>query len=230
MRQAGKLSTVLRLGRVASLPPLASNVIAAVVLAAAVPSAATVIGTCVALAMMQLGGMLLNDAFDRDLDRVHRPERPIPRGEVHAGLVFDAGFVLLLGGIIAVAVLALATGAGGKPIVSAVALGSLIVLFDAFHHGNRWAPILLGLCRAGVYTTAALLVAPHLPAAVLAGAAVAGAYQALAASRPRSRALFASLALVDALLVLHHGRLEAAAGSVAAFALTIVLQAILPAA
>lgn len=225
-----KLSTALRLGRVASLPPLVSNVIAAVVLAAAAPRAATVIGACVALAMMQLGGVLLNDAFDRDLDRARGRDRPIARGEVQAGLVFDAGFVLLIGGILAIAALALATGAGGKPVVAALALGSLIVFYDAFHHGNRWAPILLGLCRAGVYVTVALLVAHRLPGALLAGAVLAAAYQALAATRARPRALLAGLALVDALLVLTHGRLEAAAGSVAAFALTIVLQAILPAA
>ena len=225
-----ELSTALRLGRVASLPPLVSNVIAAVVLAAAAPTTATVIGACVALAMMQLGGLLLNDAFDRDLDRARGRDRPIPRGEVQAGLVFDAGFVLLLGGIAALAVLAMATGAGGKPVVGAVALGALIVFYDAFHHGHRWAPILLGVCRAGVYVTTALLVAHRLPGALLAGAVVAGAYQALAATRARPRALLAGLALVDALLVLSHGRLEAAAGSVAAFALTIVLQAILPAA
>ena len=37
---------------------------------------------CVASACLYLAGMTLNDAFDADIDREERPERPIPSGRV----------------------------------------------------------------------------------------------------------------------------------------------------
>jgi 4-hydroxybenzoate polyprenyltransferase len=171
-----KLSTALRLARVSHLPTITSNVLAAIALAGVFPATSTVAIACAALSAMYVGGMFLNDAFDRDSDRIDRRDRPIPAGEAHAAVVFDAGFVLVLAGIVAIAALALATGAGGKPILSAIALGTLIVFYDAKHKGNPWAPLLLGLCRAGVYTTAALLVRPDLCAEVLVGAALLVAY------------------------------------------------------
>src|SRR5439155_10768617 len=104
-----KLSTALKLGRVSNLPTVTSNVLAAIALAGGFPATATIVLACVAMSLMYVAGMYLNDAFDRDIDRVERPERPIPAGEVHASTVFDVGFVLLLSGILLVAALALST-------------------------------------------------------------------------------------------------------------------------
>ncbi len=173
-----RLATALRLGRVAYVPTIASNVLAAVALAGARPAPATLALACFALASMYVAGMFLNDAFDRDHDRAHRPDKPIPAGDAHAAVVVVAGFALLLGGIAAGAVAALAAGAGWKPVVSAVALGSLIVFYDAYHREVRYAPVVMGLCRAGVYTTAALLVRPDLCAPLLVGALLLAAYLA----------------------------------------------------
>jgi len=170
------LRTALRLGRVSNLPTVTSNVLAAIALAGGRASVATIALVCIALSLMYVAGMYLNDAFDRDLDRVERPERPIPSGEVAAATVFDIGFVLLGGGIVLVGATALATGAGWKPLVSAVALGSLIIFYDAHHKDNPWSPLVMGLCRAGVYTTAALVVRPQLGPEVLFGAGLLVAY------------------------------------------------------
>ena len=171
-----RLSTALRLGRVSSLPTVVSNVLAAIALAGGFPHAATLVLVCVAMSLFYLAGTFLNDAFDRDLDRVDRLDRPIPAGEVHAATVFDAGFVMLFAGVLLVVVLSLATGAGGKPILCAIWLGSLIVFYDAHHKGNAWAPLLMGLIRASVYVIAALLVRPELSGEVLVGAALLVAY------------------------------------------------------
>ena len=170
------LRTALRLGRVASLPTVSTNVLAAIVLAGRRPPAVTVVLACIAMSMLYLAGTFLNDAFDRDLDRLEQPTRPIPSGAATAGFVFDVGFALLLGGALLVIVLALATGAGWKPIVSVLALGSLIVFYNADHKGNVFAPLVMGLCRAGVYATAALLVRPDLCIEVLTGCLVLVAY------------------------------------------------------
>ena len=64
-----KLSTALRLGRVSNLPTVTSNVLAAVALSGAHPSPSTIVGTCIAVSLMYVAGMWLNDAFDRDIDR-----------------------------------------------------------------------------------------------------------------------------------------------------------------
>jgi 4-hydroxybenzoate polyprenyltransferase len=171
-----RLATALRLGRVSNLPTVTSNVLAAIALAGGRASVASIAMVCLALSLMYVAGMYLNDAFDREIDRVERPERPIPSGEVAAATVFDIGFVLLGAGIVLVGAAALATGAGWKPLVSAVALGSLIIFYDAHHKDNPWSPLIMGLCRAGVYTTAALVVRPQVGPELLFGAGLLVSY------------------------------------------------------
>jgi len=198
-----RLSTALRLARASSLPIVASNVLAAIALAGgkppasgsttrgadAFPAMSTVALAGGAMIAMFVAGCLLDDAFDRELDREHHPDRPIPAGEVRASLVFDLGFALLGAGVALVAAAAVATGAGVKPIVAALALATLIVRYAASHHGSRWAPVVLGLCRAGVYTTVALLVRPDLCAEVVVGATLAAAYLIALAWAARVREL-----------------------------------------
>ena len=164
-----KLSTALRLGRVSNLPTVTSNVLAAVALAGGRPSTLTLVIVCTALSLMYVAGMWLNDAFDRDIDRVERPERPIPSGEVAAATVFDLGFVMLVGGVVLVVAAAFTSGAGWKPIMSVVSLASLIVFYNAYHKQNPLSPVIMGLCRVAVYTTAALLVRADLCVDVLIG-------------------------------------------------------------
>ena len=150
-----KLSVALRLGRVSTLPTVTSSVMAAVALAGGSPSDLGLAVICVAMSMMYVAGAFLNDAFDREADAREHPERPIPAGEVKAAMVFDAGFALLIGGIALTTTLALVSGTGWRPIVCAIALGSLIIIHDAYHKDNPWSPIVMGLCRVAVYATAA---------------------------------------------------------------------------
>jgi 4-hydroxybenzoate polyprenyltransferase len=164
-----KLSVALRLGRVSNLPTVTSNVLAGVALAGGTPSALRIAGISLAMSMMYVAGMFLNDAFDRDIDARERPDRPIPAGEVRAATVFDAGFGLLLGGIALTALVALASGAGWRPILCATTLGVLIVFYDAYHKQNPYSPVLMGLCRVGVYATAAFATTRHVDPALLRG-------------------------------------------------------------
>jgi 4-hydroxybenzoate polyprenyltransferase len=171
-----KVRPALALARATHLPAVIGQALAAFALAGPFPAMSVVVLTCAALCTMYAGGAFLNDAFDRDRDRIERTHRPIPAGDVQAATVFDVGFVLLVAGILVIAALAFAGGAGWKPVMSAFALGSLIVFYDAHHHGNRWAPLMFGLCHAGIYTTTALLVRGDLCPQVLAGATVATVY------------------------------------------------------
>lgn len=154
----------LRLGRVSNLPTVWTNVAAGMALAGA-PALPTVLLVLLALAasLLYVGGMYLNDAFDAHWDAVHRPERPIPTGDVRAATVFVAGFAMLGAGVLLVAV---ATGGASRPLIAALALAALIVLYDVSHKGNPLAPVIMALCRVTVYVLAALALTPAPPPGV----------------------------------------------------------------
>ena len=89
------------------------------------------------------GGVVLNDVFDRDLDRIERPERPIPSGRVSTPRAAALGGGLLAAGVASGAVASLAAGG------IALAIALLVLLYDAW--GKRQAPIAplnMALCRA----------------------------------------------------------------------------------
>lgn len=89
------------------------------------------------------GGVVLNDVFDRDLDRIERPERPIPSGRVSTPRAAVLGGGLLAAGVVSGAVASLAAGG------IALAIALLVLLYDAW--GKRQAPIAplnMALCRA----------------------------------------------------------------------------------
>jgi hypothetical protein len=152
-----KLSTALRLGRVSNLPTTWTNVAAGLVLSSAPFSPALALALCAAVSCFYVGGMYLNDAFDRGYDARERPERPIPAGEVRASTVFAIGFGLLAAGVIGVATLSLRPGGTGfPPVLAALGLAAVIVFYDLHHKGNPLSPLVMALSRVLVYVTAAL--------------------------------------------------------------------------
>jgi 4-hydroxybenzoate polyprenyltransferase len=171
-------SVCLRLGRVSNLPTVWTNVLAGVVLTGVFVAPGPLAVLALALSLFYIGGMYLNDAFDRQIDARERPERPIPAGLVRATTVFAAGYGLLVAGLAALAAEAAWVGQGRywPAILSGLALAGLIIFYDARHKANPWSPLLMGLCRVLVYVTAAVAVAGHLEPPVLAGAAVLLSY------------------------------------------------------
>ena len=96
-----------------------------------------------ATACLYAGGIVLNDYFDRDLDRVERPERPIPSGRVSAGSAAWLGSLLLTAGVL------FAAQATGAAMIVATAIAVSVLLYDSW--GKRFslvAPLNMGLCRA----------------------------------------------------------------------------------
>jgi 4-hydroxybenzoate polyprenyltransferase len=162
-----KLGVYLRLGRVSNLPTVWSNAIAGALLGGGRPSAGAVLLLAIAMTLFYVGGMFLNDAFDREIDARERPERPIPSGQIQAREVFAIGFGLLAAGA------ALAVFVGGAPaVLPAAALAGAVVLYDAWHKGNVLGPVLMGLCRALVYVTVAHATSTHASLDAYKGAAV----------------------------------------------------------
>lgn len=165
----------LRLGRVSNLPTVWSNTLAGSVLAGSsltLPGGFSAV-LCLALSSFYVGGMYLNDAFDREIDRKERPERPIPSGMVRASSVFAIGFALLLAGMGCsfLAARSIDPEHGPRTLFAGLGLAAVIVFYNLHHKQNPLSPFLMGMCRVLVYVTAACAAAGAPSRAVWLGAA-----------------------------------------------------------
>ena len=89
-----KIRALLELSRVSNLPTVASNVIAAWVIAGG-RFDVIILLVLAGGGLLYSGGMVLNDAVDREFDRRHRPERPIPSGVISAAGAFGFAIAFL---------------------------------------------------------------------------------------------------------------------------------------
>ncbi len=165
-------SVALRLGRVSNLPTVWTNALAGVALAGASPWRWATLAVAGGLSLAYVGGMYLNDAFDRSTDAREQPFRPIPSGAVEANTVFAAGFLLVLGGI---ALLLAAAGGFGVSsagvAVSGFALAGCVIVYSWHHKDNPLSPLVMGTCRLLSYIAAGLA-ATAIPDGALPAAAV----------------------------------------------------------
>ena len=168
----------LGLGRVSNLPTVWTNVAAGVILAGGTLELAQTLLLLGAVSLFYVGGMYLNDAFDREIDARERPERPIPSGKVNSITVFAAGFSMLTvgEGLLTIASYGLDSGMGWPPMVTGLALVASIVYYDFRHKTDPMSPVIMGVCRGLVYLTAALAVASGFSSEVIWGAGLMLAY------------------------------------------------------
>lgn len=120
---------------------------------------------------LYLGGLALNDWFDRHVDARERPDRPIPSGAIPAGAALAAGAILLAAGV------GLAALAGPASALIAAGIAGLVVLYDG---PARKVPglafLVMGLCRGLDVMLGASLVLPEVPWAAVAAAVLATLY------------------------------------------------------
>jgi len=170
-------TTAMRLGRVSNLPTVWTNVLAGIAMAGVTPWQWATLPAAAGVSLAYLGGMYLNDAFDRGIDARERPSRPIPSGAVSANTVFAAGFALLLG---AVAVLLAAAHGFGEPpeaaVLAMLALGAAVVTYNWHHRDNPLSPLAMGACRLLAYLAAGLAAAAALTGPLLGAAMVSLCY------------------------------------------------------
>jgi 4-hydroxybenzoate polyprenyltransferase len=89
------VSTLLKLGRVSNLPTVWTNVLAGAALADAGLRTWRLSLVLLAMSLFYVGGMFLNDYFDRAIDARERPERPIPARAISTSAVASIGLALL---------------------------------------------------------------------------------------------------------------------------------------
>ena len=97
---------------------------------------------CISTIGLYGGGVVFNDVFDAALDRIERPERPIPKGIVTKREATVLGLGLLLLGIIAATIVSLLSGI----LAMAIAIAALVYNKWSKHHFIV-GPINMGLCR-----------------------------------------------------------------------------------
>jgi 4-hydroxybenzoate polyprenyltransferase len=93
------------------------------------------------------GGVMFNDVFDAELDRVERPERPIPSGLISKSFAAFVAALLLLTGIVC-ASLVYKEGLLSASGLLATATAFAAVIYDKWgKHHAFWGPLNMGLCR-----------------------------------------------------------------------------------
>lgn len=102
----------------------------------------SVVLLCFSTACLYAGGIVFNDVFDAELDKVERPERPIPSGIISKQQATLLGSILLVTGILMAAVVHVTAG------LIALVIAAAALLYDQFSkHHTILGPLNMGLCR-----------------------------------------------------------------------------------
>jgi 4-hydroxybenzoate polyprenyltransferase len=97
---------------------------------------------CISTIGLYGGGVVFNDVFDAALDKIERPERPIPKGIVTITEAAILGSILLLAGIIAAALVSKESCL----LAISIAVAALVYNKWSKHHVLA-GPLNMGLCR-----------------------------------------------------------------------------------
>ena len=97
---------------------------------------------CISTIGLYGGGIVFNDVFDADLDKIERPERAIPSGAVKLNEAIFLGAFLLLSGIAAAFTIAALSG------IIAILIAFFALLYNKYaKHHSFLGPLNMGLCR-----------------------------------------------------------------------------------
>ena len=151
-----KLSDYLRLMRISLLPTAWSNVLMGYALSSSLTQSFSWVNLVLAMlcsSCLYCAGMVLNDVFDIELDRIERPERVLPSGKIWPGHALIFGLSLITMGIgFSVAAATFTVGPGGikfsyATLATAVGLTGLIFLYNKSAKHTIFGPLVMGMCR-----------------------------------------------------------------------------------
>jgi 4-hydroxybenzoate polyprenyltransferase len=202
--EAARITGYIRLFRPANLVTSAADVLAGFLVVGA--PAGQLLWRLLASVALYGGGIVLNDFFDRSLDAIERPERPIPSGLVPPVGAAVLGFSLLIGAVMASFRASTLTG------LIALAILLCVLAYDAGLKRFAVGPVLMGSCRGlnlllGLAAAPALV--PHLwflallPLAYIGGITLLSRGEVLGGNRNSNAiavGLFAGVVLATALI------------------------------
>jgi 4-hydroxybenzoate polyprenyltransferase len=90
---------------------------------------------------LYLGGMVLNDVFDANLDAVERPERPIPSGRISRKAAAIFGVLLTVVGVISAALV------GMPSLLIAMFIVPAVLVYNSVLKSTFAAPLGMATCR-----------------------------------------------------------------------------------
>ena len=172
------LKNWFELTRISNLPTVLSSALVGIfMLTPLVTDPVLILGVafpCVlAIACFYVGGFVMNDVFDVEIDRIERPGRPLPSGRITMLQAGRAGTLLLAAGGVLILIAELVTANTDMHrtefsiefpygLAAAGVLVALILLYDRFHtRGAGWV-LAMGGCRGLVYITCLLTVTDQL--------------------------------------------------------------------
>jgi len=219
----------LELARVSNLPTCVSNVlVGAAIGGVSCDIAWPAVGiVAVAVILLYVGGMALNDVVDYRADLAQRPGRPIPSGRIPLRTAAGAAIACLVAGV------GLTALTGTPAVWFGAALAAVIVVYDLVHKRVAASVVLMGACRGLVYLTAAAAVcwplevpvATILTVAITVYVALVTLLARVEADRPGIRItvlrLLVGISLVDAIFLALLGRPALAAAALGCLVATV---------
>lgn len=144
-----KIAGFLRLMRPANIVTSVADILAGVAISGYFLNASNnsqqlvpVLLLCLSTIGLYGGGVIFNDVFDAELDKIERPERSIPRGLITIQEAAGLGIILLVVGILLAFLVSVTSGL----LALFIALSALV--YDKWgKHQSLLGPINMGLCR-----------------------------------------------------------------------------------
>ncbi|MGN8055882.1 UbiA-like protein EboC [Pedobacter sp. 22163] len=142
-----KIIVYLRMMRPANIVTSVADILAGIAISGVLSSGfstpwLSIVFLAASTACLYGGGIVFNDVFDADLDKIERPERAIPSGLISLKNATILGSLLLLGGITLAALNSLTSG------LLALLVAVFALLYNKFgKHHSFFGPLNMGLCR-----------------------------------------------------------------------------------
>lgn len=161
----------LQLARASALPTALSNIMLGYLLAtlshAGVFRLGELISGMLVSACLYTAGMILNDVFDIEQDRVQRPQRPLPAGRIGVATARSIGISLLILGVVLASIISWKRGPSSpfeflRPVVITSLLAIAIIAYDHWLKRTTLAPWLMGACRSLNLLLGASFAAPEI--------------------------------------------------------------------
>lgn len=107
----------------------------------------TIILLCLSTALLYGGGVVMNDVFDTELDKIERPERPIPSGLIKKSSAATFGIILMAIGITCAALSNIQHQFPASVIIAALIAAASVIYDKWLKHHSFFGPLNMGICR-----------------------------------------------------------------------------------